>query len=216
MDRNVIEKTSLEKANWLFKQDCEFLRGVEKASDLPAYNLPEVGFIGRSNVGKSSLINSLTTRHRLARTSNTPGRTQQLNFFKLNNQLILVDMPGYGYAQAPKQLVVNWTHLICDYLQTRINLKRVYVLVDSRHGLKPNDDEMMRLLDQMAVSYQIVLTKADKIPLKQAAAVYEQTQEQIKDYTAAYPHIIMTSSEDKRGIEQLRLAINEFIKSPPS
>ena len=106
---------SLEQANWLFKQECQFLRGVENAGDMPLFDLPEVGFIGRSNVGKSTLINGLTNRHRLARTSNTPGRTQHLNFFSLNNQLILVDMPGYGYAQAPKQLVVNWTQLICHY-----------------------------------------------------------------------------------------------------
>lgn len=206
-----MERTTLEQANWLFKQDCQFLRGVEKARDLPFFDLPEVGFIGRSNVGKSSLINSLTNRHRLARTSNTPGRTQHLNFFNLNKQLILVDMPGYGYAQAPKQLVVNWTQLICYYLQNRMALKRVYLLVDSRHGLKPNDHEMMSLLDQFATSYQVVLTKADKIPLKQAEAVYQQTQEHLKAYTAAYPHVILTSSEDKRGIEQLRLEVSQFV-----
>ena len=201
---------SLEQANWLFKQECQFLRGVENAGDMPLFDLPEVGFIGRSNVGKSTLINGLTNRHRLARTSNTPGRTQHLNFFSLNNQLILVDMPGSGYAQAPKQLVVNWTQLICHYLENRMALRRVYLLIDSRHGLKPNDRGMMSLLDELAASYQVVLTKADKIPLKQAAAVHEQTQEQIKAYTAAYPEVIMTSSEDKRGMEQLRLAVSQF------
>lgn len=198
------------RANWLFTQECRFLRGVDKPEDLPDFGLPEVGFIGRSNVGKSSLINGLTNRQGLARTSNTPGRTQQLNFFSLNEQIILVDMPGYGYAQAPKSLVVQWNQLIHVYLQNRPTLKRVYILIDSRHGLKPKDHLMMSVLDDLAVSYQVVLTKADKISLKHADAVLQQTQEGIKKYTAAYPVVILTSAHDKRGMELLRLEISQF------
>jgi GTP-binding protein len=201
----------IKYANWLFKQECQFLRGAENIHDIPSYNLPEVGFIGRSNVGKSSLINQLVNKKRLARTSNTPGRTQQLNFFDLHNQLILVDMPGYGYAKASKVLIANWNNLIQHYLQTRLNLKRVYVLIDSRHGLKPNDQEFMQWLDELAISYQIVLTKADKISLQKAAIIFQQTQEQLKNFTAAYPFIIMTSAQDKRGIEQLRQEISQFV-----
>ena len=189
-----------QKAEWLFKQSCRFLRGIQKASDLIDFGLPEVGFIGRSNVGKSSLINGLTHRQGLARSSNTPGRTQQLNFFSLNDQLVLVDMPGYGYAQAPKNLVAEWQDLIQFYLKHRLNLKRVYLLVDSRHGIKPNDQDMMTFLDELAVSYQVVLTKADKISPKQAKAVLEQTQQSIGQHGAAYPFVILTSAgnEEKR------------------
>jgi GTP-binding protein len=208
------EKTDAEKvryANWLFKQECQFLRGADKLNDLPSFKLPEVGFIGRSNVGKSSLLNQLVNKKGLARTSNTPGRTQQLNFFDLNHQLILVDMPGYGYAKASKVLIENWNHLIQHYLQTRHNLKRIYLLIDSRHGLKPNDQEFMRWLDTLAISYQIILTKADKISLQKASIIFQQTQEQLKNFTAAYPFIIMTSAQDKRGIEQLRQEICQLI-----
>lgn len=205
------ESEKLKYANWLFKQECHFLRGADQANDLPSYPLPEVGFIGRSNVGKSSLINQLVNKKGLARTSNTPGRTQQLNFFDLNQQLILVDMPGYGYAKASKTLIENWNYLIQYYLQTRPNLKRAYVLIDSRHGLKPNDQEFMKWLDELAISYQVILTKADKISLAKAEIIFQQVQEQMKTFTAAYPFIIMTSAQDKRGIEQLRQEIAQFV-----
>lgn len=197
---------------WLFTQECNFLRGVEKLQDLPEFSLPEVAFAGRSNVGKSSLINSLTGRLTLARTSNTPGRTQQLNFFSLANQLILVDMPGYGYAEAPKALVARWQKLIKQYLKGRPTLHRVFLLIDSRHGLKENDLEMMKMLDESAMSYQVVLTKADKIKPTEAAKVHTETQEILKKHPAAHPHVILTSSSTKIGIDHLKAEICQFAK----
>lgn len=199
-----------KQAIWLFKQDCIFLRGTQDYKDMPEFNLPEVGFIGRSNVGKSSLLNALTNRHTLARISKTPGRTQQINFFKLNNQIILVDMPGYGYAQASKKMIESWTKLIQDYLSYRTSLKRIYLLVDIRHGLKPNDQEMMSLLDTQGISYQVILTKDDKVSSHHSQTIYDQTYHQIKNHAAAYPEIISTSAQTKKGIDQLQLEISQF------
>jgi GTP-binding protein len=198
--------------NWLFAQPCEFLRGVQHAGDMPSYNLPEVAFWGRSNVGKSSLLNALTNRLKLAKTSNTPGRTQQLNLFRLANKLILVDMPGYGFAKAPRSTVEAWQNLINDYIQSRIHLKRIYVLVDARHGLKDNDLEVMRSLDVMGISYQIVLTKVDKIKQAQQDAVLKKASEQVLLHPAAYPYVLPTSSEYKWGIEPLRAEISAFVE----
>ena len=196
-----------EWANWLFAQECPFLRSVQKLDDLPEYGLPEIAFAGRSNVGKSSLINALTSRQTLARASNTPGRTQMLNFFQLHHELIMVDMPGYGYAEAPKALVAQWQSLVRQYLLGRPTLKRVYLLIDSRHGLKANDLEMMKMLDETAVSYQIVLTKTDKISAAALVKVRDETQIAIKKHGAAFPILGVTSSEKRLGIEELRAEI---------
>lgn len=203
----------VEWANWLFAQECKFLRGVENISTLPAYTLPEIAFAGRSNVGKSSLINALTGRKTLARTSNTPGRTQHLNFFQLHEELMIVDMPGYGYAEAPKVLVARWQKLVRQYLLGRPTLKRVYVLIDSRHGIKTNDNEMMKMLDETAVSYQVILTKLDKISQDAAALVVEKTREKLKEHGAAYPILGITSSEKRFGIEDLRVEISKLCVS---
>ena len=197
-------------ANWLFAQECTFLRGAVSVADLPTYDLPEIAFAGRSNVGKSSLVNALTGRLTLARTSNTPGRTQQLNFFQLYNQLIMVDMPGYGYAEAPKKLVARWQKVVRQYLLGRPTLKRVYLLIDSRHGLKTNDLEMMKMLDETAVSYHIVLTKLDKIKASDVEKLTDDTKTILKKHPAAFPNLAITSSEKRIGIEELRLEIAQL------
>ncbi len=200
----------LEWGRWLFAQECRFMQSVPKPSDLPELILPEIAFAGRSNVGKSSLINGLTGRLTLARTSNTPGRTQQLNFFCLAEKLILVDMPGYGYAAASKSLVAGWQKLIKIYLRGRSTLYRVYLLIDSRHGLKPNDFEIMKMLDETAVSYQIILTKADKISETAARQVYAKTVEALAKHPAAHPKVILTSAAKGMGIAEVRAEIAQF------
>ena len=190
---------------------AQFLAGAADAAHVPRARYPEIAFAGRSNVGKSSLLNALTNRNGLARTSNTPGRTQELNFFDVGSpvQLRLVDMPGYGFADAPKDLVKRWRHLVNDYLRGRAALKRVLVLVDSRHGLKDVDRDMMRMLDNAAVSYHIVLTKGDKVKPSALGALYEATAAEAAKHPAAHPSIFTTSSESGSGIAQLRTAILE-------
>ena len=200
----------LEWGRWLFAQECRFMQSVPKPSDLRELLFPEIAFAGRSNVGKSSLINGLTGRLTLARTSNTPGRTQQLNFFCLAEKLILVDMPGYGYAAASKSLVAGWQKLIKIYLRGRSTLYRVYLLIDSRHGLKPNDFEIMKMLDETAVSYQIILTKADKISETAARQVYAKTVEALAKHPAAHPKVILTSAAKGMGIAEVRAEIAQF------
>ena len=191
----------------LFAQECRFVRGVASLDALPDAILPEIAFAGRSNVGKSSLINALTGRSTLARTSNTPGRTQQLNFFDLGGRLMLVDMPGYGYARAAKPAIAAWNRTLRAYLAGRPALKRLCLLIDSRHGIKPVDEEMMQMLDEAAVGYRVVLTKADKIKASELDRVLAETQAAARKRTAAFPQVLVTSSEKKMGIEDLRAAV---------
>jgi GTP-binding protein len=194
----------------LFKSPASFVLGAAAVEGLPPGGRPEVAFAGRSNVGKSSLLNALLGRRSLARVSNTPGRTRELNYFAVGESLYVVDMPGYGYAKVPKSLVKGWTQLIHDYLRGRPQLKRVMLLVDSRHGLKASDREIMTLLDKAAVSYQIVLTKADKPKSGDLALVLRETEAELKKYAAAHPVVLATSAVEGLGIEALRAAIAEL------
>ncbi len=209
-----------EIAKPLFGHPWIFIRGVPSLKFLPPEGPLEVAFAGRSNVGKSSLINALVGQKGLARTSNTPGRTQELNYFVPDGYsgegsdlppMALVDMPGYGYAQAPKEQVDAWTKLVFDYLRGRATLKRVYVLIDSRHGIKKNDDDVLTLLDKAAVSYQIVLTKTDKIKPPAVPKLIAETMEKIRKRPAAYPAVLSTSSEKNEGLDELRQAIAETV-----
>lgn len=200
----------------LFTRPWVFIRGVPAMKFLPPEGPPEIAFAGRSNVGKSSLINALVNQKGLARTSNTPGRTQELNYFVPDGfsgagddlpPMALIDMPGYGYAQAPKDQVDAWTRLVFDYLKGRVTLKRVYVLIDARHGIKKNDEEVLSLLDKAAVSYQIVLTKTDKIKAAGVPRLIEETLQKIRKRPAAFPFVLATSSEKGEGLDDLQAAI---------
>lgn len=197
----------IEAARVLFARPVSFVMGAVSVDQLPSAELPEVAFAGRSNVGKSSLINALVGQNHLARASNEPGRTRELNFFLLNAALHMVDLPGYGWARASKVAVKKFQNLGRDYLRGRPNLKRAYLLIDARHGLKDVDNEPMDALDKAAVSYQIVLTKADKIKPAERANVIEATQAGIKKRPAAHPIVLATSSETGLGIPELRLEI---------
>jgi GTP-binding protein len=195
----------------LFAPEWRFVSAAGSATSLPAMKGNEIAFVGRSNVGKSSLINALTNRLSLARTSHTPGRTQELVFFAADDQLTLVDMPGYGYAAAPKAKVAAWTALIHTYLRGRANLKRVYVLVDARRGLTEADDEVLETLDVAAVSYQIVLTKADEMKASELAACRDATGTALRKHPAAFPEALVTSARSGAGIPELRAAIARML-----
>ena len=201
-----------DAAKSLFAGPCDFVLGVANLAQLPDADRTEIAFAGRSNVGKSSLLNALTGRKNLARTSNTPGRTQQLNVFDLGQgQLYLVDMPGYGYAKVSKSQKKEWDKLIRSYLRGRPNLRCVFVLVDARHGLKENDHELMTMLDEAGVAYRIILTKADKLRGYGLEAVKNDVEAELKTHAAAFPFALLTSSEKGAGIEELQEIVAEFI-----
>jgi GTP-binding protein len=200
----------LESARKLFEGPWDFVWASTRIDDLPPMVGQEIAFAGRSNVGKSSLINALTRRNALARTSHTPGRTQQLNFFRQvghDERLTIVDMPGYGYAAVGKEKVAAWTRLIHDYLRGRANLMRVYVLIDARHGIKDVDGDVLETLDKAAASYQVILTKGDALKKSEQEAVIEATAAKIKRRPAAFPEVLLTSSEKGLGIPEFRAAI---------
>jgi GTP-binding protein len=204
-----VDEALVEEARRLFSGRVEFLLSAPSLNFLPEADYPEVAFAGRSNVGKSSLINAVTGRKAIARASVTPGRTQELNFFEVGEptRFRLVDMPGYGFAKAPVKTVERWRQLVRDFLRGRQPLKRTLVLIDSRHGIKPPDAEMMKMLDQAAVGYRLVLTKADKVKASELAATLERVEAEARRHPAAYPKIHVTSAEKALGVAELRAAI---------
>lgn len=201
------DAAAAEKGRKLFAGPTDFLKGVVAMDGLPPADRPEVCFAGRSNVGKSTLINALTGRKGLARASNTPGRTQEINFFTLGNDRFLVDLPGYGYAEAPLPVVQKWQRLLKAYLSGRQTLRRAFVLIDARHGVKKVDEEIMALLDQSAVTFQVVLTKSDKVRARDRDAVLAQVRAALSRHAAAFPEIVETSAEKGEGIATLRAII---------
>src|SRR5436190_21397847 len=199
-----------EAGRRLFAGAARFIAGASTPAALPPEALPEIAFVGRSNVGKSSLVNALTGRRMLARISNTPGRTRQINFFLLDGRLMLVDLPGYGYAAASKSAVASWTRLVQDYLRGRGSLRRVYLLVDSRHGIKEPDRPIMQLCDASGLSFQVVLTKVDKLGAAERAATLEAVSAELRTHSAAHPEIHLTSAEKAFGIAALRATLAVF------
>ena len=206
-----IYKERIKRGIELFNKRCDFVLSVASLKQLPLDDRVEVAFAGRSNVGKSSLINALFGQRKLAKTSSTPGRTQQLNYFNLNNQIYLVDLPGYGFAKAPKDIVKNWQKLINTYLVGRANLRRVFLLIDSRHGIKKIDEEIMSMLDNAAVNYQIILTKIDKISALMLDKIIKDTKLALEKHTAAYIELIATSSEKNIGLDDIKAEVCDFL-----
>lgn len=205
---------NIENARILFAQNCDFVLAATDPSHFPVSKLPEIAFIGRSNVGKSSLINGVTGRNGLARASNTPGRTQQIVFFNLANRLMLVDLPGYGHADAPHAEKDHWNALVHHYIQQRPPLRLVCLLIDSRHGLKANDLAMMQFLDRAAISYQIILTKADQIKILERETKIRQVAAMLHKHPAARSDVLMTSSEKADGIPEFRALLAFFAEKP--
>lgn len=193
-----------------FRLPCEFVAGAATVESLPEFSAPEIAFIGRSNVGKSSLVNALVGQNKLAKTSQNPGHTKQLNFFSIAGRLTLVDMPGYGYAKVSKTRKSEWDNLIASYLCGRPTLKRACLLIDSRRGVMPHDDEFMDMLDDAAVNYQIILTKIDTLSKSEASEILQTVANALKSHVAAHPRLIATSSQDKRGIEELQEELFAF------
>jgi GTP-binding protein len=211
-----LDPDEIEAGRLLFARECRFVAGAADIEALPSEGLPEVAFIGRSNVGKSSLVNALTGRRMLARTSNTPGRTRQLNFFDLDGRLLLVDLPGYGYAEASKTKIAGWTALSQHYLRRRGSLRRACLLIDSRHGIKDADQPLLRLCDEAALSYQVVLTKADKLRASERDAVATSVLADLKLHTAAHPELHFTSAEHGEGIAALRASLAALASPQPA
>ncbi len=205
----------IEAGRLLFAQECRFVLGAAQLTGLPPDELPEIAFAGRSNVGKSSLVNALTGRKTLARISHTPGRTQQINFFNLGGRLMLVDLPGFGYARAPRSEVHAWSALVRDYLRGRVGLRRLCLLIDSRRGAGPRDFEVMDLLDKAAVPYQIVLTKTDKTKTAALSALVDEISSALKSRAAAMPDIVMTSARTRDGIPELRAVLRTLAVTGP-
>ena len=201
------DDTTLEKGRLMFAAPVEFLKGVVAMSGLPPADRIEVCFAGRSNVGKSSLINALTNRKNLARASNTPGRTQEINYFTTEGGPYLVDLPGYGYAQAPVAIVAKWQQLLKSYLAGRVTLRRAFVLIDTRHGIKAVAEEILTLLDRSAVTFQVVMTKSDKVNRAEREQAIAQVKAALGKHPAAYPEIVVTSSEKGTGMPELRAEI---------
>ncbi|MCB9982840.1 MAG: YihA family ribosome biogenesis GTP-binding protein [Rhodospirillales bacterium] len=200
----------LETARKLFAGPCDFMLGVAALKQLPTADMPEIAFAGRSNVGKSSLVNALTGRKTLAKTSNTPGRTQQLNYFNLGGGLYMVDMPGYGYAKVSKTQRDQWTQLIFDYLRGRPTLQCVFILIDARHGLKDTDIELMKMLDTAAVQYRIILTKTDKVKREELEKVSNKITATLKKHPAAFPKLLPTSAHKGAGLEEFRAVLASY------
>ena len=206
MDKKLNKK--IKKNILIFNQNVEHYIAASNPKDFPNLNIPEVCFAGRSNVGKSSLINAICNKRNLARTSNTPGRTQLIHFYNVENKLLLSDLPGYGYAKAPKSKIADWTKLIEKYFISRSNLIRVFILIDSRRGLKNSDHELMKLLNIIGVNFQCILTKSDKITKSSLNNVYNESKINIEKYAASYPEIIITSSKKNIGIDKIHSCLN--------